>query len=146
MTANKKCRQTTILRNKHPLHLPFSHIPTSTRPYLTLVASLTPSAEVKHGRICMLAWLGFVAVDNGARIYPLPEAYKGLTSVTAHDALVENGAMGQILLFVGLAEMVSWIAISQMLQGSGRKVRRDILTGKWSSRGGHALTFTAFPF
>ena len=22
MTANKKCRQTTILRNKHPLHLP----------------------------------------------------------------------------------------------------------------------------
>ncbi|GMI28665.1 hypothetical protein TrCOL_g11762 [Triparma columacea] len=78
-------------------------------------------AEVKHGRICMLAWLGFVAVDNGARIYPLPEAYKGLTSVTAHDALVENGAMGQILLFVGLAEMVSWLAISQMLQGSGRK-------------------------
>eukprot|EP00520_Triparma_pacifica_P011040 CAMPEP_0118643660 /NCGR_PEP_ID=MMETSP0785-20121206/6511_1 /TAXON_ID=91992 /ORGANISM="Bolidomonas pacifica, Strain CCMP 1866" /LENGTH=211 /DNA_ID=CAMNT_0006535341 /DNA_START=31 /DNA_END=666 /DNA_ORIENTATION=- len=78
-------------------------------------------AELKHGRICMLAWLGFVSVDMGAHIYPLPEAYKGLTSVTAHDALVENGAMGQILLFIGLAEMVSWIAISQMLQGSGRK-------------------------
>ena len=41
--------------------------------------------------------------------------------MTAHDALVENGAMGQLLLFIGLAEMVSWIAISQMLQGSGRK-------------------------
>mmetsp|Transcript_387 Transcript_387/g.707 ORF Transcript_387/g.707 Transcript_387/m.707 type:complete len:209 (-) Transcript_387:114-740(-) len=77
-------------------------------------------AELKHGRICMLAWLGFVSVDLGARIYPLPEAYKGLTSATAHDALVENGAMGQLLLFIGLAEMVSWIAISQMLQGSGR--------------------------
>ena len=29
--------------------------------------------------------------------------------------------MGQLLLFIGLAEMVSWIAISQMLMGSGRK-------------------------
>ena len=35
--------------------------------------------------------------------------------------LVENGAMGQLLLFIGLAEMISWIAISQMLMGSGRK-------------------------
>ncbi|GMH91201.1 hypothetical protein TL16_g11988, partial [Triparma laevis f. inornata] len=78
-------------------------------------------AELKHGRICMLAWFGFVSVDLGARIYPLPEAYKGLTSVTAHDQLVENGAMGQLLLFIGLAEMISWIAISQMLMGSGRK-------------------------
>jgi len=48
-------------------------------------------AELKHGRICMLAWTGFVAVDLGAKIYPLPEAYEGLTSVTAHDALVKQG-------------------------------------------------------
>ena len=78
-------------------------------------------SELKHGRICMLAWLGFVAVDNGFHIYPYPEAYAGTTSATAHDAAVEFGAMGQILLFIGLAEMLSWIAISQMLQGSGRQ-------------------------
>jgi len=78
-------------------------------------------AELKHGRVCMLAWTGFVAVDMGARIYPLPEAYQGLTSVTAHDSLVTNGAMGQLLLWIGLVEMVSWISISQMLQGSGRE-------------------------
>merc|ERR1719273_2489625 len=30
-------------------------------------------AELKHGRICMLAWSGFVAVDCGLRVYPLPE-------------------------------------------------------------------------
>uniref|UniRef100_A0A7S1FM28 Plastid light harvesting protein n=1 Tax=Corethron hystrix TaxID=216773 RepID=A0A7S1FM28_9STRA len=78
-------------------------------------------AELKHGRICMMAWLGFVTVDMGFRIYPLPEAYEGLTSVTAHDALVTNGAMGQLLLFIGLAEMIGWIAIAQMLQGSGRE-------------------------
>lgn len=78
-------------------------------------------AEIKHGRICMLAWVGFVAVDTGARIYPFPEAYEGLTSVTAHDALVEQGAMSQIFLWCGLAEVISTIAVIQMLEGSGRE-------------------------
>lgn len=78
-------------------------------------------AELKHGRICMLAWVGFVSVDLGARIWPLPEAYEGLTSVTAHDALVQQGAMGQILLWTGLLEVLSSIAVIQMLEGSGRK-------------------------
>jgi light-harvesting complex I chlorophyll a/b binding protein 1 len=77
-------------------------------------------SELKHGRICMLAWTGYVAVDCGVRIYPLPEAYEGLTSVTAHDALVKQGAMGQLLLWIALAEMINWLAISEMLQGSGR--------------------------
>ena len=40
-------------------------------------------AEIKHGRICMLAWTGWVAVDLGARIYPLPQEWEGLTSATA---------------------------------------------------------------
>jgi light-harvesting complex I chlorophyll a/b binding protein 1 len=78
-------------------------------------------AEIKHGRICMLAWAGFVAVDLGFRIYPLPEAYDDLTSVTAHDVLVKQGAMGQLLLWFSLAEVVSSVAVIQMLQGSGRK-------------------------
>eukprot|EP00593_Proboscia_inermis_P004855 CAMPEP_0171324650 /NCGR_PEP_ID=MMETSP0816-20121228/116321_1 /TAXON_ID=420281 /ORGANISM="Proboscia inermis, Strain CCAP1064/1" /LENGTH=213 /DNA_ID=CAMNT_0011823641 /DNA_START=484 /DNA_END=1125 /DNA_ORIENTATION=- len=78
-------------------------------------------AELKHGRICMLAWVGFVSVDLGARIWPLPEAYAGLTSVTAHDALVVQGGMGQILLWTGLLEVLSSIAVIQMLEGSGRK-------------------------
>jgi len=77
-------------------------------------------AEIKHGRICMLAWVGFVAVDTGFRIYPFPDAYEGLTSVTAHDALVEQGAMSQIFLWCGLAEVISTIAVIQMLEGSGR--------------------------
>ena len=77
-------------------------------------------AELKHGRICMLAVTGFIAVDMGMRIYPLPEAYEGLTSVTAHDALVEQGAMSQLFLWFGLAEVISGVAIIQMLEGSGR--------------------------
>lgn len=77
-------------------------------------------AELKHGRMCQLAVLGFGAVDAGFRIYPLPEAYQGLTSVTAHDALVEQGAMSQIFLWMGLAEIIGSVALMQTLQGSGR--------------------------
>jgi hypothetical protein len=78
-------------------------------------------AELKHGRICMLAYVGFVATDIGFHIYPFPEAYEGLTSVTAHDALVKQGAMGQILLWSSLAEIISTIAVMQMMAGSGRE-------------------------
>lgn len=78
-------------------------------------------AELKHGRICMLAVTGFIAVDCGLRIYPLPEAYEGLTSLTAHDALVEQGAMSQIFLWCGLAEIIGSIAVIQMMEGSGRQ-------------------------
>jgi light-harvesting complex I chlorophyll a/b binding protein 1 len=69
----------------------------------------------------MLAWVGFVAVDLGFHIYPMPEAYEGLTSVTAHDALVEQGAMSQIFLWCGLFEVIGTIALIQMLEGSGRE-------------------------
>jgi Chlorophyll A-B binding protein len=78
-------------------------------------------AEIKHGRITMLAIVGFAAVDLGLRVYPTPEAYEGLTSVTAHDALVEQGGMGQLLLWFSMAEIISSIAVVQMLEGSGRE-------------------------
>lgn len=78
-------------------------------------------AELKHGRICMLAVTGFAAVDLGLRVYPTPEAYEGLTSITAHDALVKQGAMGQLLLWISLAEIFSTVAVIQMLEGSGRQ-------------------------
>lgn len=77
-------------------------------------------AELKHGRICQLAIVGFAAVDLGFHIYPLPEAYEGLTSVTAHDPLVEYGAMGQLFLWIGVLETISSVAVIQMLEGSGR--------------------------
>jgi hypothetical protein len=77
-------------------------------------------AELKHGRICQLAVVGFAAVDLGFHIYPMPEAYEGLTSVTAHDPLVEYGAMGQLFLWIGVLETISSVAVIQMLEGSGR--------------------------
>jgi len=91
-------------------------------------------AELKHGRICMLAALGFAAVDCGFRIYPLPEAYEGLTSVTAHDALVEQGAMSQLFLWIGLTEIIGSVAVIQMLEGSGRQPG-DFGFGAWYLKG-----------
>ena len=70
--------------------------------------------------VAMLAAAGFAAVDCGLRVYPTPDAYQGLTAVTAHDALVQQGAMGQLLLWISLGEVISTIAVIQMLQGSGR--------------------------
>ncbi|KAL9179835.1 hypothetical protein ACHAXT_007805 [Thalassiosira profunda] len=61
-------------------------------------------AELKHGRICMMAWLGYVSVDCGLRVLPVPEALEGVTAATAHDASILDG-----------------IAIQQMLEGSGRQ-------------------------
>lgn len=50
-------------------------------------------AELKHGRICMLAVLGWVAVDSGLR---LPgQMFESIpNSLAAHDAAVKNGSMG----------------------------------------------------
>lgn len=79
-------------------------------------------AEIKHGRICMLATVGFAAVDLGLRVYPTPTGWEDLTSVTAHDALLSEGAMGQLFLWIGLVESLSMISVMQMVwEGSGRR-------------------------
>jgi len=61
-------------------------------------------AELKHGRICQLAWLGYVAVDLGWRIPGYPEAMSECSSATAHDAAVEFGAMGNVSIGAVLCE------------------------------------------
>jgi hypothetical protein len=44
-------------------------------------------AEIQHGRLCQLAWFGWVMVDLGMKF---PGAkYEGLTSWTAHDAVAK---------------------------------------------------------
>ena len=75
-------------------------------------------AELKHGRICMIAIVGYISVDLGLKF---PGAkYAGLTSLTAHDANVANGNMGFLLSVIFLIELISGAAITQMATGSGR--------------------------
>jgi len=68
-------------------------------------------AELKHGRMCMLAWLGYVAVDCGIK-FP-GERYEVLTSFNAHDATVEK-ELFLLLLWVGTFETIGFTQIMDM--------------------------------
>merc|ERR1719183_2421492 len=76
-------------------------------------------AELKHGRLCMLAIVGFITVDSGLH-FPGAQ-YEGLTSVAAHDAMVTQGNMGFLLTIIGVIELISGTAIAQAQAGSGRE-------------------------
>ncbi|KAG5179254.1 light harvesting complex protein [Tribonema minus] len=75
-------------------------------------------AEIKHGRICMLAVAGWVAVDLGLH---LPGDVHNVGSLEAHDTAVKFGAMSQILLWTSIFEAISTVGVVQMLNGSGRQ-------------------------
>lgn len=72
-------------------------------------------AEIKHCRVAMLAFVGFVFTD----FYHLPGF--DYTTVDAHDACVASGSMSQLLLWIGILELIGAIAIDQMFRGSGRE-------------------------
>merc|ERR1712216_610413 len=60
-------------------------------------------AELKHGRMCMLAWTGYVAVDLGLRF---PGArYAELNSFNAHDVVAKK-ELFLLLLWVGTFETI----------------------------------------
>ncbi|CAM9167407.1 unnamed protein product [Discosporangium mesarthrocarpum] len=75
-------------------------------------------AELKHGRICQLAIVGWIATDLG---FVLPGEMHQVSALEAHDAAVKTGAMAQILLWISAFECVSTVAVIQMLNGSGRE-------------------------
>ncbi len=60
-------------------------------------------AELKHGRICMLAIVGYISVDLGLKF---PGFTSGLTSYAAHDTMVKEGSMWLLLLACGVIEVL----------------------------------------
>ena len=61
-------------------------------------------AEVKHGRICMLAATGSIVQD----LYHFPfydKWYQGEKMWGLHDAAIKSGALWQVLWFIGLLEI-----------------------------------------
>jgi len=62
-------------------------------------------AELKHARVCMLAFAGYVSVDLGFRVPFAPE----VSSLYAHDAAVEKGPMLGMLIPIALIEVVAGI-------------------------------------
>ena len=75
-------------------------------------------AELKHGRICMLAVVGWLTVDAG--IHFPGEKYAGIDALHAHDAMLASGNMGVMLLFAAVAELTSMVSVVQAAKGSGR--------------------------
>ena len=60
-------------------------------------------AEIKHGRLCMLAVSGWLAVDAGIR-FP-GAAFEGGNALSAHDTMTASGHMWALLAIVGACEL-----------------------------------------
>merc|ERR1719199_1976522 len=78
-------------------------------------------AELKHGRVCMLAVSGFLAVDGGIR-FP-GAAFEGISAVEAHDAMVKSGHMWSLLGIVGFFEFLHFLRIIPLLDTDWEGVR-----------------------
>jgi len=72
-------------------------------------------AELKHGRVCMLAFLGWLANDAGLK-FP-GKAFEGISSLEAHDAMVKDGHMWGLLSVVGLCELIHMSVVVPKLDG-----------------------------
>ncbi|CAJ1330462.1 unnamed protein product [Effrenium voratum] len=78
-------------------------------------------AELKHGRVCMLATVGWIATDLGMR-FPGDQFQSVQTTLEAHDKMVEAGLMAPFLGAVGTFELYSlWL----FFKGWEMEVNRD---------------------
>jgi hypothetical protein len=78
-------------------------------------------AELKHGRICMLAVMGYISVDCGFYAPGAPH----VSSLLAHDVTVKSGHMLLLLFTVGIMESLSYGAIYEMLSGESDRAPGD---------------------
>jgi hypothetical protein len=69
--------------------------------------------ELKHGRIAMLATLGYIVTE----FVKLPGDVHSVSPLEAHNAAVASGAMFQIAILVSALEFVSVVAVKEMFDG-----------------------------
>jgi len=87
-------------------------------------------AELKHGRVCMMAWFGWLAAD-GAFGFPLrfPGEIYSVESIpnsyAAHDIMVSQGSMGFLLFVVGLIEFCTGAVLVEVAKGDNDREPGD---------------------
>lgn len=87
-------------------------------------------AEIKHGRVCMLAWFGWIATDGGFG-FPLrfPGAIYSIenvpTSYDAHDLMVAQGSMGFLLSAIALIEFCTGAVLVEVSTGESDREAGD---------------------
>jgi len=87
-------------------------------------------AELKHGRVCMIAWFGWVAADGG---FGFPLRFPGEiyavenvpNSYEAHDILVNQGSMGFLLLAIAIIEFCTGAVLVEVARGDSDRAAGD---------------------
>jgi len=87
-------------------------------------------AELRHGRVCMLAWFGWVAADGG---FGFPLRFPGdiysvesvPNSYSAHDILVSQGSMGFMLVAAALVEFCTGAVLVEVAKGESDREAGD---------------------
>lgn len=78
---------------------------------------LMQEAEIKHCRVCMLAVLGLIVPEFFTFPFYHPPAGALTASKEMHDFFVANGALKQIFLWIGFAEVFGAFALKETLEG-----------------------------
>jgi len=88
-------------------------------------------AELKHGRVAMLAWTGWLATDGA--LGPVPLRFPGEiysvesipTAYQAHDILVAQGSMTFLLMAVGFIEFCMSAVLVEVSKGESDREAGD---------------------
>ena len=83
------------------------------------MAILTPRRctcdPCRHGRVCMLAVVGWLTVDAGIK-FP-GSAFEGVSALQAHDEMCKTGHMWALLAVVGVCEALHMSVVVPRLDG-----------------------------
>ena len=86
-------------------------------------------AELKHGRVAMLAWTGWLATDGAFGPVPLRfpgSIYQDVSdSYHAHDIMVSQGSLGFMLFVVGFLEFCTSAVLVEVAKGESDREAGD---------------------